>query len=297
MKYAIIVDSSCGLTKEEANKKGWFYLPLHIIIDGKEYKDGIEINSSNLFQFYKDNNDAKTSAINIGEAQELFEQLSKEYDQIIVYPISQHLSGTYQMLNLLSQDFPKVRIVKSKQIVQLIILDLLWLETQLSNDSSKLEEYLDFIENKGFRNSITLIPKYNKYLVKGGRLHPSAALVAKMLNIVPLITFSDGKLLKEGVGRVFKKTVLKNIASKSNFKLENQNNELCYIYLHSNAKIEEQNEIVNEFSKIYNIKPLVHKIAPVVSIHTGPEAYVGIVLEINKELKEKLMKFLNHINL
>ncbi|KUH47445.1 DegV family protein [Mycoplasmopsis meleagridis] len=296
MKYAIIVDSSCGLTKEEAEQKGWYFLPLHIIINGKEYRDGIDINGKNLFDYYTNDVDAKTSAINIYQAQEMISELSSKYDKVIIYPISKYLSGTYQMLSTIANEFSNVKVIESKQIVQLILLDLIWLENKIKENSDKIDEYIDFIEKKGFRNSITLIPKYNKYLVKGGRLHPSAALVAKMLSIVPLIAFDNGQLLKEGIGRIFKKAVIKNIESKKNFIKTNSENEILYCYLHSGAKKEEKELFVKTFNETFKQNVFVKYISPVVSIHTGPEAYVGIAIELDKKTKQDFEDFLNQID-
>ena len=43
MSTAVVLDSNCGLTKEEAKKYGLYILPMPFMIDGKEYLDGIDI--------------------------------------------------------------------------------------------------------------------------------------------------------------------------------------------------------------------------------------------------------------
>lgn len=287
MKYAIIVDSSCALTKKQAEALGWFYTPLHINIDEKEFEDGVDINTSNLFNFYTKKAKVKTSAINIAKTTELFEKLSKEYDKIIFYPISHHLSSTYQTSKTMEEDFPKLRTIKSVQIVQLIVLDLIWFEKQMAKDPSKMDEYLKYIEDGGFHKSITLIPKYNDYLVKGGRLHPAAAAIAKLFKIVPLIAVDGGQLKKEGVGHVFSKTTIKNIVSKAkNFKINDKKNVLLTAYIHTGASKEEQKTFIEEFKKQYHQDPWVNWLAPVVAIHTGPEAFSNVAVECPKETKQ-----------
>ncbi|VEU78119.1 DegV family protein [Mycoplasmopsis columbinasalis] len=292
MKYAIVVDSASSLTKDEAEKLGWYFLPLHITINNIEYEDGVQITSKNLFEKFTLDKEVKTSSVNLGEAENLFIELSKEYDKIFVYPISKHLSGCCQSLTILAEQFPKVRVIQSVEIVELILLDLFWLENQIKKDETKIDEYIKFIENGGWRKSVTLIPKYNKYLVKGGRLHPAAALVAKLLNIVPLIAFEDGQLLKEGVGRIFKKSILKNIEKKKEFLKANETNEFLVAYLHSNATEDDQRDIQNKFEEVFGEKVIKRFISPVVSIHTGPESYVGIVMEIDKETKNKFLDYI-----
>ncbi|QZE12219.1 DegV family protein [Mycoplasma sp. Ms02] len=269
---AIVVDSSCGLTKEQVEEKGWFFLPLHIEIDQTIYDDGINLNSSNIFEiFSKDSKNAKTSLTKPGEGVELFEKLSKEYEHIVFYPISKHLSGQYQAFKLLESEFPKLKVVESKRIAQLIVLDLLAFEQNLKNGMN-FQEAFDKI-NDFQKAYISLMPKYNDFLVKGGRLHAAAATVAKLFKIIPIIKFEDGQLLKEDKGRVFDKTVNNVITKKANEASGTM------MILHSgNQNID---SIVEYAEQESNRKVYVASIAPVVAIHTGPEAVVVISFEEN----------------
>ena len=44
MKIAVITDSGSGLTKQQANELGIYYLPLQIIVNDKMYLDGENYN-------------------------------------------------------------------------------------------------------------------------------------------------------------------------------------------------------------------------------------------------------------
>ncbi|VEU75409.1 Fatty acid-binding protein DegV-like protein [Mycoplasmopsis maculosa] len=293
MKYAIVVDSSCGLTKAQAEKYGLYYLPLYIDIDNKTYADGIDINSENLFNTFNLKSEVKTSAFNPADAYDLFEKLSKEYDEIIVYPISKHLSSSYSTLaTTFKEEFKKLRVIESVQVASLIMLDVIWFKMQLEKDSSKIDEYIKKIEKGDWKRSITLVPKHNKYLVKGGRLHPAAALIAKALGIVPLIKWENGQLLKEGIGRNFLKTILKNISDKSkSFDVKTNNTKV--IILHSGANPDELSQCKDQVNKEFKTDPVITYIPSVVSIHTGPEAYATIAFE--DENADKILKTFSDI--
>lgn len=285
MKVAIVVDSACGLSKEQAEMLGWNLLPLNIEIDGKNFADGVEITSKNFFEFYKKESKAKTSAFTLGYVEELFTKLSQEYDKILVYPISKYLSSAYSMLKVVAENFPKLRIVESIQVAQLMVFDLLRFENKKVANEVEFEQAVKEMEKGVRKQSITLIPKYNDCLVKGGRLHPAAALVAKLLKIVPLIKFEDGQLLKEGKGLVFSKSVKKMLESKFElFSTLNENK--VVVILHSEPA--EIQEFVNYAKKVFNCNPLMSYIPSVVAIHTGPEAFVCVVTELEKEVQEKL---------
>lgn len=297
MKYAIVVDSSCGLTQEQAEKLGYFYLPLHITINNKEYRDGIDVNGANLFDFYDKKSFGKTSAVNMGQANDLLEELSSEYDKVLVYPISKHLSGTCSALTTIAQEYENVRVVQSIQVVQIILLDLVWFQYQMSIDPSKFDEYVDQLENGWFRNTVTLIPKYNDYLVKGGRLHPAAAAVAKLFKIVPMICFEQGQLKKEGVGRSFTKTTLKSVEKKKEILPLKEGKEPLAMVLHSMALENEKSEFINKVVQEFNVNPVVDIIPPVIAIHTGPEALAIVIFELDRVIIDKFVETMDKIKI
>lgn len=275
-KTAIIVDSSCGLTKEKAKKLGWYFIPLHIDIDGKTFSDGIDIDSNSLFNFFgKNSKEVKTSSSKLGEVIKLLDKINDQYDNILIYPISHHLSSQYQSLKILEGDYPKLKIVKSINISQLIVFDLLEFEEKLKQGKD-FKELVEELESEKSQ-SISLMPKYNEFLVKGGRLSPAAAAIAKLLKIVPIIKFENGRLIKEGKGRIFSKTVNKVIRRKKD-ELDNEKLKSSeVILLHSrNSEI---NDYKKEVQKVFGVEPILMSIPSVVAIHTGQEAVVVIVFK------------------
>ncbi|WP_029513476.1 DegV family protein [Mycoplasmopsis primatum] len=274
MKYAIVVDSSIGLTKYETEKLGWYFLPLNINIDGTNYADGVDITPKTLFEKFNLKSDVKTSMFNMKEAIDLFTKLSNEVDRIFVYPISTHLSNTCDTLTAMRNDFPKLRVIRSKQISVPLLFDAIWLDSKLKSEPEKADQFVETIEKATWNNSVTLIPKHNRYLVKGGRLHPAAAGIARLLKLVPLIRWFDGQLLKEGIGRNFEKSILKNAQDKvKNFKLE-KDFTMIPIIIQSGVDSHDLEQYSNTIKDLTNISPWVFDIPPVVAMHTGPESYV-----------------------
>ncbi|QGZ97957.1 DegV family EDD domain-containing protein [Mycoplasma sp. NEAQ87857] len=267
-KIAILVDSSSGLTKKQAAQHNWHFLPLLVSLDGVEYKDGIELTGTNLFNHFSLNsNNVKTSSTPLGLVHQELEKLSKEYDEIIFFPISKHLSSQYQMLLTLMDEFPKLKVVQSLYVAILIPLMVKYLE-QLIKDGMDSDSAIKQVEQWNNDFKVTLLPKYNDYLVKGGRLHPTAATIAKLLKIVPLIAFDNGQLIKEGKGRIFLKSVYNSIDDKV------MDDDSEFIILHSNNN--DINEIVDYIQTKHNKKVYVALLPNVIAIHTGPEAIVVI---------------------
>ena len=86
MKFKIISDSTCDLSKDLVEKYDIAIVPLTVIKDGVSYKDGVNITPAEIFAHVAAGGDlCSTAAMNVGEYEECFEkglpvkQLSKEF--------------------------------------------------------------------------------------------------------------------------------------------------------------------------------------------------------------------------
>ena len=87
-KIALITDSSCDLPQSMVEKYNINVLPLHVIFKDKEYRDGVDINSQELYEKLP-LEIPKTSMPSIGETVELLEKLKNEgYTQALAILIS-----------------------------------------------------------------------------------------------------------------------------------------------------------------------------------------------------------------
>ena len=286
MKLAIVVDSSCGLTKEQAKKRGWHFLPLYIEINGKEYADGIDLTPESFSKIYKDGIETKTSCTPPGEAIKLFEELSKNNDFVVVYPISQFLSSQVQNLDVLSKSFKNVFVIKSKNVAQLIVKELVEFEKSVLSNELTVKQAIAKIENKDRSTpEILLFPKTMDSLVKGGRLSPSAAKMAKLLKIVPVIGWKDGKLEKFTKGRIFNK-VVPNVSIEHFEKLNGKNKKTSFMFL--DTLNEQAEDIFEQIRKETNYKKPYARfdIPPVIAIHTGFGAISVFFPEFELDFKD-----------
>lgn len=286
MKLAIVVDSSCGLTKEQVENRGWFFLPLYINIDGKEYADGIDISSNNFKDIYKKSSICSTSCTPPGEVIKLFDEITKTHDFVVVYPISQYLSSQYQNIELLSKSYKNVFVVKSSNVSQMILFDLVEFEKNVLANEITVKQGIQKIENK-ISNipQALLVPKSMDALVRGGRLSPSAAKMAKLLKIVPIIGVQNGKLEKYDKGRIFNK-VITNVGESFLGKQYQKNKNQTIVVFNV-----ENNDVKTLFSEIknkigYEKKIIVVYMPPVVSIHTGFESIGFGIYNLEFEIDE-----------
>ncbi len=287
MKLKIVIDSSAGLTKKEAEARGWHYLPLYITVDGREYEDGVEITSKNFFDITKVESVVSTSCSSIAKAEELLKKISTPDSFVLFYPISKHLSSQYQNILVAANNFENVHVVNSENISTPIIHELVELEIGVKNKEITIQEGIDIIENRTSRemNNMILFPKFHDNLVRGGRLSPSAAKLIKLLKIIPIISMKNGKLEKLGKGRIFNKTVV-NATVDAYKRLNSSSEEWVIMFGHSNNP--DKDSIMQEItSLVKNKRPFIELyIPPVIAIHTGLEAITTCFLKLKYDVEE-----------
>lgn len=285
MKLAIVVDSSCGLSKKEVEDRGWHFLPLYLDIDGKEYRDGIDVDSKNFLDIYKPTSIGKTSCTPIGEALQLIENLSKINDFVVIYPISMELSSQYNNLQVIAKQFKNVYVIKSKRVCQFIIRDLVELEKEVLSNELTLKQSISRIENMNYSQvDILLYPKDISVLARGGRLAPSAAKLAKLLKIFPVIGMQDGKLEKFDKGVTFNKTFFNT--SLDQYKKLTRKKSKDIIFL--DTANENADNMASEFKEKsgYNKTIIRSSIPPIIAIHTGYGAISIFYIEFKYDIKE-----------
>ncbi len=275
MKLGIIVDSSTGMTKKEVEDKGWGFLPLHVFIDGVDYSDGINITTKEVYEKLTLKSEVRTSASSPAEILDVFEHMSKKYDQVIVYALSSHLSSQTDNLAMFSKDFENISVIDSHGLSHIIVAECERAE-KLAKEGKNLQEILLNLEKNRDGFAGLLVPHTLDWLVKGGRINSAVASMASMLKIVPIISFNEGFLDKHGKGRTFNKTLIKSIKSiMSTYK----NREYDLYILHVNNL-----DITKHIEKINSISGKKIKITPfpsTIALHVGLGA-VGVLAILKK---------------
>ncbi|VEU79428.1 DegV family protein [Metamycoplasma cloacale] len=292
MKYKIVIDSACDLSYQEALDLDWGFLPLDVEVDGQVYEIGKEMFLKQYAEIYRKNPKIKslTNATPIGKAQAIIDQYIEEgYDKVIVYTMSKCLSSQNSNLKMLYKDNPKVYVVDSKKIAFLIVKDLMKFDVAMKK-GIPFEKAVKIFDEEF--ETILLIPEFNDALVAGGRLSKPAAVIAKLLKIVPIIEFSkNGELVKYGMGHVFSKTVSKMIKELWE-KFNDKKNIDKYEFVICNADNQKIDEIVKEVKEITQFKEvLCFELPTVITVHTGVGAITLSIAKIDPEIRENYHKY------
>lgn len=194
MRIKIISDSTCDLSKELIEQFNIGIIPLIVIKDGAEYRDGVSIVPADIFAHVADGGDlCSTAALSVGEYQEHFEQYSKDFDGVLHINIGSSFSSCYQNACLAAEDFDNVKVVDSMNLSSgqgLVVLKA----CELAQTCQSLEELRQQVQEFTSRVEASFLLDQLKYMVKGGRCSSAAALGANLLNLKPCIEVKNGKM-------------------------------------------------------------------------------------------------------
>lgn len=210
MKIKITSDSTCDLSKELIDKFDVHIVPLTVIKDGEAYSDGETITPAEIFAHVANGGDlCSTTAKNIGEYTDVFEQYSKEYDGVIHINIGSSFSSCYQNACLAAEEFDNVRVIDSQNLStgQGLVVIKAWELAQTCADLDEIKAELDEFTTKV---EASFLLDQLKYMVKGGRCSAAAALGANLLNLKPCIEVKNGKM---AVVKKYRGTYSKCLAS------------------------------------------------------------------------------------
>ena len=186
-KIAIVTDSNSGITQEEGRRLGVSVIPMPFFINEKMYLEGITLSQDEFYQWLKSDASISTSQPSPGETMGLWDNLLKEYDEIVQIPMSSGLSATCATAMGLAQEYEgRVHVVDNQRISvtqRQSVVDAIALR-----DAGKSgAEIKKILEEEKFNSSIYITLETLKYLKKGGRITPAAAAIGTVLNLKPVL--------------------------------------------------------------------------------------------------------------
>ena len=193
-KIAITADSNSGITREIAEREGVFIVPMLFTIDGKEYLEGISLNSQEFFLYQEQGRDIKSAQPTVGSVLELWDSLLKEYDEVVHIPMTKALSGSYDTALALSREYEGRVFVVDNQRISVTQKQSVWDARQLAEEGKNGREIRAILEASALESSIYLTVDTLSYLKKGGRITPAAAAIGDILNIRPVLQIQGGKI-------------------------------------------------------------------------------------------------------
>ena len=270
MKIAVVTDSGSGLTKQQADELGIFYLPLQIIIQDKMFLDGENITVEEIYEYLRNGEMPTTSMPPMGLVEELFTQLKEEgYEAVIAVPLSGGLSSTSSIMQAVAKEHDvKLHIIESYTTCN-IQRYLAESAIKLVHQGLDLDTVCERLNTSAADSGTLIIPDDLQHLKRGGRLTPLAAALGGLLKIKPILRLdreSEGKVDVYDKVRTMSKAQSKAI---STFQEHGLTTEYTLTVLHSGAPQEGEKLKAMMEEAFPGLDLYYGLIGAVISAHTG----------------------------
>ena len=278
-KIKISIDSASDISKEVADKYGINLIPINIMIEGKAYKDGVDIMPVEFFKNLPGYSEIpKTSQITVVEHMESFKKLVDEYD-VIHISISGAASGTNQSAHLAANE-----IMDENPDADITIVDpssfsygygLYAIQAaQMAQEGKGKEEILAFLEDRYSHCKILFGIDTLDYLQKGGRISSQAKIIANVLDINPILAIEGGLVVNKEKIRGKKKLPGKITDLVSEMISDDKEQTIAIMHANCPEKAEKIKELLIEKTGVSNY--VIETLGPTIGGHTGPGAF-GVI--------------------
>jgi DegV family protein with EDD domain len=285
MTVRIVTDSTSDLPKELIQEFGITVVPAYVVLNGKTYRDGVDISQDELYQKMVDENiPVTTSQPPPVDFANIYKKLLTETDKIISIQVTSKLSGIYnsalQGRDMVNGD-DRIEVVDSLSTsmgLGLITLAAARLAKAGEGLPAIIEEIKTSIPNTHLWGLFDTL----KYLFLGGRIGKAKALLGGMLHVKPMLTMASGELHPTGLARTRAKGMERLIENAKNYL-----NIQDVAIVHSTTPDDAQT-LKDRISMIFD-KSAIHisRLGPALGVHGGPGTLVLALREKISDLRQE----------
>ena len=192
-RVSVVTDSTHCLPPELIGELDIRVAPIILNIEGRSYRDAVDITPSEFYKLYKELKEIPTtSAVIPGDFIDIFRELGKSTDSIVCLPLSKTLSGSYnsavQAREMVKTELPgiSIEIIDTKTTTG--ALGFIVLETARAAQTGKsLAEVVQVAQDMIPRVKFVAALDTLRYLVKGGRAPKAAGLLGDLIQMKPIV--------------------------------------------------------------------------------------------------------------
>ena len=197
-RIILSTESGADLPEELVEKHQIQVVPMHVIMDSKDYLDG-QLSVEEVFDYYsRTKKIPSTTATNVYEYQELFTKIRVNFPDSIIIHIgyTSKASASFQSALIAAEDFEDLFLIDTLNVTgglaAIVMYAAAMLEEEPSISHVKLIEKIESVVPK---TMLAFIPGSLDFLRTGGRVSNVAYIGGSLLKIKPCIELKEGKLV------------------------------------------------------------------------------------------------------
>lgn len=196
----IMCDSTCDLPLSFIEENDIHLFPLLITIGDKEFRDGYDLDTDQIYDAIKRGVRPKTAQVALGDFYLKFKQLAEAGEEGLYISLSSKLSGTYATANMalegVKAEYPDtaIRIVDSKtgSLGEAVLIHEALKMKEAGSGLDEIAARVGFMAD----NLVTLLTISDlNWLAQGGRISKRAAAIGSVVQINPVLRPDEGAVV------------------------------------------------------------------------------------------------------
>jgi DegV family protein with EDD domain len=265
MTVVVVTDASSCLPVDLLDKWAIRVVPLHILLDGHDLRDGVDEIPDAVYKHH-----ATTAAATPAELGAAYRTALADADAVVAVHISSALSGTYGVAERTAAELgPAVRVIDSKSAAMGTGFVAL-AAARTAAAGRDLDAVADAANSAVSRSHAFIVVHGLDNLRRSGRIGGAKAWLGTALALKPLLRIEDGKLVL--AQRV--RTVSKATAAMIDWVCEVVGNDPAALAVHHVANPDGANEVAAALARrLPACEPaIITPLGPVLGVHVGSGA-------------------------
>lgn len=276
----IICDSLSDVNKEYLQQYDIDVVPLTLILNGKEYRDGIDIEPEEFYKILREEDvHPKTSQATYAQFKEVFDKYTKEGKTILYISGSGTATGTCQSAVMAKNDTEGDIYIYDTSNLSFGAGFFVVKAAKMIKEGKTIEEVFTELDELKEKSILMFTVDTLEYLKKGGRISSTKAAVGSLLNIKPILEVKDGLVSQVGQARGKKNVTNKMIdlvKEKLGDDLEQEE-----VYIGYSDDLKEREKLTEIAKEVFKPKKIGYfMVGTCIGAHSGPG--VGGILVFKK---------------
>ncbi len=273
-KVGIVTDSISCLPPELVKEYDIRVVPLGLSINGKAYRDQIDLPTDEFWRLFEGIRQFSTGAPPMGDFVSAFTELGKSTDSIFCTLVSKGLSATYEAavqareIARAENHHLNIEMVDSKTVAGaqgFIVLEA----ARAAQAGKSLSEVVQLAQDMIPRVKFIMGMETLKYLIRSGRA-PKIAIIGEFLKVKPIVGMVNQTGVIENLDRVRgrQKCLARMVDMVQEYA---DTSKLLHIVAHYTNSIKDGEELRDMVTSRYDcVEVYFTPYTPVMSGHTGP---------------------------
>jgi DegV family protein with EDD domain len=276
MTVKIVTDTASDISHEEAQQLGIHLVPIYVRFGNVTYRDGVDISTDDFYHKLSSTDvHPHTAAPSPGDFQEVYEEISKDTDEIVSIHITRKHSSTMESAlvgkSMMDNKNCRIEILDSRGITMWQGMVAI-AAARAAAAGGSIQQVMDTVNEtisqlRGLGMLDTL-----KYVLKGGRLAQTVLKFESILNVKTILTLRDGEAKPLGLVRSWNKgiTRIHDFINKATVVKD-----AVVVY---NTTPEDADNLIDYIKSLFpEINPRLTRMGPTMGVHTGPRALLTAI--------------------